>query len=103
MKLLINFHDHNVIRVMSQLAATVTSPLTKQWQKLCLLLNFNLNAIKIIFIFKNLIYFDVNCVKSALVCRAVQLNELWRKRCIATKWWIKKGRWKLISNHIYKS
>ena len=28
---------------------------TQQWQKPCLLLNFNLNAVKIIFIFKNLV------------------------------------------------
>ena len=47
---------------------------SQQWQKPCLLWNFNFNVVKIIFIFKNLVSF-VNCGKSALVCWAVQLNE----------------------------
>ena len=55
---LMNFHAYDVIRVTSQLTATVVCSgdvVTQQWQKPCLLLNFNLNAVKIIFNIKNLL------------------------------------------------
>ena len=56
MKLLMNFHTRDVIRVTSQLTAAHRGGdvVTQQSQKSCLLLNLNLNAVKIIFNIKNL-------------------------------------------------
>ena len=42
-------------------------------------------------------------IKSLLVTRSpTSPVVVWRTWCMATKWWIKKCRWKLISNYIYK-